>query len=309
MSKLLSIVAPVFNEEGNIHELCSRIRQSAETLQLPYEIILVDDCSRDASWQIICQEAKQSPFVRGIQFSRNMGEHIAVSAGLAESKGDLVVLMDSDLQDPPEAIPTLYAELQGGYDLVYAVRTQRQHSWCKRQTSALFWLVLRWLTGLSIPSDQATLRIMTGRFRDALCAFPERNRFIHGLSAVVGFRQKGVPVEHGKRMHGSSNYNVLRLLRLAGTGITALSVFPLYISFIFGIITAAVASLFAIHIVIQRLLFHSITEGWSSIMAAIMFMGGIQMMMIGVIGIYIGKNYIETKQRPLYFIANTTQHG
>lgn len=304
MNMLLSIVTPIYNESESLRELHWRL-QAVVSRQFPaHEIIFVDDRSADHSWEIIQSLCREDPHCRGIRLSKNMGEHIAVSAGLDEAKGDYVVLMDSDLQDQPEHIPLLFQKLQQGYDMVYALRKNRKHSFFKRGTSSLFWWFLRALSGLDIPRDQATLRIMTKRFRDALCALPEKNRFVYGLTCVIGFAQKGVEVEHGERRHGKSGYTFFRLVKLAATGITSLSTFPLLLSFYLGFLFAALASVFAFVIIVQKIFFHAITEGWASLITAIIFMGGTQMMMIGILGVYLGRNYIETKNRPLYFISD-----
>ena len=305
----LSVVVPVYNEELNLPELYQRLTKTLAPNFASYEIIFVDDCSRDGSWKMIADLAKQDTHVRGMRFSRNSGEHIAVSAGLDEARGEFVALTDGDLQDPPEAFPELFSTLQQGYDLVYAIRRNRQHRFLKRWTSSLFWKFLRVSTGLDIPRDQATQRIMTRRFRDALCALPERNRFVYGLSAVLGFPQKGVEVEHGKRMHGRSSYNVGRLLHLAVTAIVSLSTFPLKLAFYLGFLCSFLSIVFAVFIVVQRLFFDISMEGWASMMTAIFFMGGAQMMMTGIVGLYVGRTYIETKQRPLYFLSDRTDHG
>lgn len=300
----LSIVAPVFNEEKNLPELVRRL-DGAIGSQFPhYEIWLINDGSKDHSWQVIQELAAKNPKVHGLNLSRNMGEHIAVSAGLDQTKGDFVVLMDSDLQDAPEAIPEMYKELTQGYDLVYAIRRNRQHRFMKRFTSSLFWQFLRIFSGLDIPPDQATLRIMTRRFRDALCSLPEKNRFVYGLSSVIGFPQKGMEVEHGKRQHGRSSYNIPRLLGLAATGVTSLSTFPLKISFYVGFLLALCSGLYALSIIVQAILFRDVAAGWTSLITAVIFIGGTQMMMIGVLGVYLGRSYIEAKNRPLYFVSD-----
>jgi dolichol-phosphate mannosyltransferase len=306
MTPVLSIVVPVHNEAESLPELLRRIDASVRAGFPEYEVILVDDGSTDESWSVIRNAASHHSSVRGIRLSRNMGEHIAVSAGLDAASGERVVLMDADLQDLPEHIPVLAAELGHGYDMVYAIRKHRQHGVLKRWTSSFFWMLLRRLTGLDIPPDQATLRIMTKRFRDALVSLPESNRFIYGLTAVIGFPQKAVELEHGKRFAGRSNYNPMKLLLLAATGVTALSSFPLRLAFFVGLFLTATSSIFAVEILVQKLVFNSVSEGWTSLMVAIIFMGGVQMTMIGILGVYMGKNYMESKHRPLYFISDRT---
>lgn len=303
----LSVIVPVFNEEGSLVDLHQRLTRTLSGAFASYEIILVDDASRDGTWDLVEDLARRDPHVKGVRFSRNMGEHIAVAAGLNEALGEHVAIMDGDLQDPPESIPVLQERIREGYDLVYAVRRNPQHGILKQWTSSMFWLLLQWFTRLEIPQHQATLRVMTRRFRDALCALPERDRFAYGygLSALVGFKQLGVEVEHGRRIHGRSSYNMVRRIQVAASAILSLSTFPLRLSFFLGLFFSGTAAACGLDILWLRFFSASAGTG-TAIVAAILFVGGIQMMMIGLVGLYVGRMYIQMKPYPPYFISQRT---
>jgi dolichol-phosphate mannosyltransferase len=215
--------------------------------------------------------------------------------------------MDGDLQDPPESIPMLRERVRDGVDLVYAVRRNPQHGLVKQWTSSLFWLFLQWFTRLEIPQHQATLRIMTRRFCDALCSLPERDRFAYGygLSALVGFKQLGVEVEHGKRVHGRSSYNMMRRIQVAASAILSLSTFPLQLSFFLGLILACAGAAACLDVLWLHF-FASAAVSGTALLAALLFLGGIQMMMIGLVGLYVGRMYIQMKPYPPYFISERT---
>ena len=305
----LTITIPIYNEEENIPELYGRLTAVMEGLCSSkgyspdsYEVIMVDDGSSDHSWQLIKGLHEKDRRVKGISFSRNFGHHIAISAGLDHARGEAVVLMDGDLQDPPEEIPKLYAKFQEGYDLVYGIRRERKDPVLKKATSFLFWWTLRRFSGVDIPRGQTMLRILSRRLVDVLRDMREYARFIHGMMAWAGFDVTTLEVVHSERKKGKSKYNIPRLFKLAFHGITSFSTVPLRLATYTGFLTSFVSFVVGLYIIYLKVFYDIPVIGYSSIIISIFFMGGIQLVVLGIFGEYLGRTYQEVQRRPLYII-------
>lgn len=307
-----SIIVPIYNEEENIPELYSRLTQvleklcEAEGISLgSFEIVMVDDGSRDRSWQLISDLHGIDPRVKGLSFSRNFGHHIAITAGLDHARGQAVVLMDGDLQDPPEEIPKLYAKLKEGYDLVYGVRMERRDNLFRKVSSYLFWKTIRHFSGFDIPENQSMLRIMTKQYLDSFRMITERNRFLAGLFAWTGFRQVSVAIEHSPRFAGKSKYNLWRMIKLTFNAITSFSFFPLQMAGLAGVVISLFSFLVGLLLIFKKIFSNIYIAGWTSTMVLILFMGGVQLVVLGLIGEYLGRVFSEVQQRPMYFVKES----
>lgn len=303
----ISAVIPVHNEELNIPELYARLTAVLEALCTAdgaapenFEIIMVDDGSRDSSWSKIETIHDRDPRLKGVRLARCFGHHIALTAGIDCARGAAVVLMDGDLQDIPEELPKLYARYKQGFDLVYALRQERQDSLIKRVNSTLFWWVINRMSGLRMPRNQTMMRVMSRRLVDAFKEMREYGRFIHGMMAWTGFDVSEVPVAHGRREHGKTKYSIYKQLRLAVYAITAFSITPLRVASILGLVTAVASFAAAVYLVALRFVVGYPVLGWASIIVSIFFVGGVQLLVLGIIGEYLGKTYQEVQRRPLY---------
>jgi glycosyltransferase involved in cell wall biosynthesis len=302
----ISIVVPVFNEEKNLPELHRRLAQVLPKLAGDsYEIIVVDDGSRDSSWAKICELSAADSHFKGIKFSRNFGHHIAVTAGMDYASGEAVVLMDGDLQDQPEEIPKLYAHFLKGFDVVFGIRRERKHTLLKIITSRLFILFINKITGSEVPINSHIFRIMNRKVVDNLNKFRERERFITGLISYLGFKQVGVEVVHGARYAGETKYSWFKLFKLALNTVTGFSYRPLQLASYLGTLFSVISFLAILYLIILRVLCKVTFPGWTSIMVLVLFMGGIQMLLLGILGEYVGRNYAESQRRPLYIIDDT----
>ncbi len=296
-----SVVIPVCNEEENLLELHKRLSSVLEKLG-SYEIIFVDDGSRDRSWVIIKELHEKDGRVRGVSFSRNFGHHIAITAGLDYARGKTIILMDGDLQDQPEEIPKLWEKLQAGYDLVYGIRKVKKDSLMKRLNSFLFWWFLNKLSGIEIPRNQTLLRIFDKKILNVLKDMRERARFIHGMIAWTGFRTAFLEVEHAPRQRGVSKYNMIKLFRLAFNAITSFSVVPLKLATYLGLVSAGVGICYAFYFLYKKIFLGIPVLGYASIIVAILFVGGVQLLILGIIGEYLGRVYQEVQARPIYIL-------
>ena len=297
----LSIVAPVYNEEHVLRKFYDRV--SAALQGAAYEILFLDDGSRDRSWEIIADLALRDARVRGLSFSRNFGHQAALTAGLEHASGKAVILIDADLQDPPELIPQMVKKWEEGHDVVYGVRSQRKgETFFKKATATLFYRLLRRTSPVDIPLEAGDFRLMSRKVVEALNQMPERVRFLRGLSSWVGFRQTGIAYERDERHAGVSKFPFFRMLRFASDGVTSFSIVPLQLASYLGLTATAVSLLIAIWTLLTHFLNHQVVRGWPSLMIGITFMGGVQLLMIGIIGEYIGRIYEEVKQRPFYLI-------
>ncbi len=306
----LSVVVPAHNESGNVQPLVAELTEAlvalAQAEHWPadaWEVIFVDDGSTDDTWALVEAAHAADPRVGGLKLSRGFGHHIAVTAGLDRASGKAVVVMDGDLQDSPSAIPALYERHRAGFDLVYTTRVDRQDPLLKRLNSRLFWWAMNRVSGLQMPPAQMMLRMMSRRFVDALVQMRESQRFVHGMMAWAGFRVTTVDVQHRARHSGRTNYNFMRQLRLALYAITSFSVTPLRVASIVGLATAVVSSSAGVALVVAKLIYGYPVEGWASIIISIYFLGGVQLLVLGIMGEYIGKTYKEVQRRPLYFVS------
>ncbi|GAB2459374.1 putative glycosyltransferase YkcC [Hymenobacter qilianensis] len=302
----LSIIVPIYNEESNIEALYKRLRSVIDPMAVQYEFIFINDGSRDRSLTLIHDLTASDPQVRYIDFSRNFGHQIAVTAGLDLAAGAAVVIIDADLQDPPELIPKLYQKLQEGYEVVYAKRRSRKgESAAKKFTARLFYRVLASITHISIPVDTGDFRIISRKVVNALKQMPEQNKFIRGQISWIGYRQTYLEYDRAERAGGATGYTYRKMIRLALDGITGFSDAPLKAATIGGFIVSGVAFLVMVYTLYARFITKDYEPGWSSLMVSILFMGGIQLIAIGIIGEYIARLSANVRQRPLYIISDT----
>jgi dolichol-phosphate mannosyltransferase len=299
-----SIVAPIYNEIENIPELYRRVKEVMSAMGGTWELLLVDDGSTDGSTEAIRALAMQDEHVRPILFARNFGHQIAITAGWDYARGDAVIIIDADLQDPPEVIPELIAKWKEGYQVVYAVRTEREgETWFKKVTAAAFYRLIYRITDVKIPVDSGDFRLMDRRVVNVLKTMRERHRFPRGMSAWVGFKQIGVPYKRAARFAGVTKYPFKKMLKLALNAITGFSYFPLQLATYFGFISAGIAALAIPLVIIMRLMGSHFFEGQATTLIAVLFLGGVQLISLGVLGEYVGRIYDEAKGRPLYVLS------
>ena len=298
-----SVVGPVYDEVETLRDFYDRVRAAMEAIGEPWELVLVDDGSTDGTSEIIRDLAFDDIRVRPVLFSRNFGHQIAVTAGLDFSRGQAVVIIDTDLQDPPELISELAEKWRAGYEVVYAVRTEREgESWFKRATASAFYRVINRITEVEIPPDAGDFRLLDRKVVNALKTMREHHRFPRAMTAWVGFRQIGIPYKRAARRAGETKYPFRKMLRLAINAITGFSYFPLQLATYFGFVSAALAIL-AIPIVIYiRLAGRAELSGQATTLIAVLFLGGVQLISLGILGEYIGRLYDEAKNRPLYIL-------
>jgi len=305
---LISVVIPVYKAEDCLHELYFRLRQSLEKISDDFEIILVEDCGGDRSWEIIEELARQDHRVKGIQFSRNFGQHYGITAGLDHCNGNWVVVMDCDLQDRPEEIPRLYAKAQEGYDVVLAKRGRRKDSLLKRFTSWLFYKLFSYLADIKYDAQVGNFRLLSRKVVQNFHFIREQLRFFGALVDWMGFPTASIEVEHDFRATGKSTYTFRKLWKLSTEAIIAYSDKPLRLSIKVGFLISMFAFLGGIYIFLHSLIYGSTIVGWSSLIVSLYFIGGIIIFNLGIIGIYLGKAFNETKCRPLYIIRNLTEN-
>ena len=302
----ISVVIPVYKAEGCLEELYRRLKISLETITSDFEIVLVEDCGGDQSWPMIVDLAKRDDRVKGIQFSRNFGQHYGITAGLDHCDGDWVVVMDCDLQDRPEEIPRLYSKAQEGYDVVLARRGKRNDPLAKRFTSWLFYKLFSYLADMDYDGETGNFRIVSRKVVDSFRSMRERLRFFGGLVAWMGFPSASIDVKHEARFSGQSSYTVSKLVKLAGDTIIAYSDKPLRLAIRFGFLISIFAFIFGLYVVYNALFFGSQIVGWSSVIASMYFLGGIIISILGILGVYLGETFDETKKRPLYIVNKST---
>ena len=305
----LSIVVPVFNEEAILDTLYARVVAVLERSGERFELVLVDDGSRDRSWEKMTAAATRDPRVVLVRLSRNFGHQVAISAGVDAARGEAVVLMDADLQDPPEVILEMIARWREGYDVVYGRRSRRLgESWFKRATAAAFYRVIRRLTSVDIPADTGDFRLMSRRVVDVLKRLEERNRFVRGLVAWIGWRQTAVEYERAVRLAGETKYPLRKMVRFAADAIVSFSIAPLRVATALGLVVSTLSFGYAVYAVLARIFDWDVVQGWASLMVAVLFLGGVQLISLGVIGEYVGRVYDEVKRRPLY-VAEVRREG
>ena len=305
MKKLISYVFPIYNEAGNIDLLYKTISKIVKTnKKYDFEFIFVNDGSKDSSLEKLVKIQQEDDRVSVIDFSRNYGHQIAVTAGLDNSKGDAVIIMDSDMQDPPAVSLELVSKWEEGFDVVYAQRRSRKDTFFKKLTANLFYRTLEKLSDISIPRNTGDFRLLDRKVVDELNKFKEHDRFLRGIVSYIGFKQIAVQFDREERYAGVTGYPLKKMLKFAADGITSFSTAPLRVIRQVGFITAGVSFLGAIYALVVKLFFPSVAvEGWAFIVISILFIGGIQIVMLGVLGSYIGRIYTEVKDRPLYGIA------
>ncbi|WP_024300662.1 glycosyltransferase family 2 protein [Methyloversatilis discipulorum] len=306
---VLSVVVPAYNEAGALASTLDMIARHLAALVPHYEIVVVDDGSRDATAQIAADCAQRLP-VTLVRFSRNFGKEAAISAGLQHARGDVVVCMDADGQHSADLLGTMLAHWREGWDMVYAVRADRAQQGLFNQIgSKLFYRMMNMGGRLDIPPNAGDFRLMDRRVVDALLALPERQRFMKGMYAWVGFRSIGIPYTPLPRAAGETTFNRLNLMRLAWTGLTSFSVLPLRMASLIGLLLSSIAFAYGLYIVVEKMLLGIDVPGWPTVVVSIMFFSGVQLLFIGVLGEYLARVYEEVKGRPPYVVAEIVRNG
>jgi polyisoprenyl-phosphate glycosyltransferase len=303
----ISVVLPVFNEEHGLAELHRRLSAALTSFGDSYELIFVNDGSRDGSWARILELSSGDPRVGAINFSRNFGHQIAITAGIEMSRGATVVVMDSDLQDPPELIPALYAKHIEGFDVVYAMRRTREgETWFKHVTAKVFYRLIRRMATVDIPADTGDFRLMSRRVVNDLKRLEERHRFVRGLVTWVGYNQTALLYDRAARSEGTTKYPLTKMIRFALDGFTGFSSQPLRLATFTGIFFAFASLALMVGLTVYKLAGgEGLVTGWTSLVVAVLFLGGVQLLAIGILGEYIGRIYEEVKRRPLYLVRDS----
>ncbi len=304
--KLLSVIIPFFNEQAVIAECHKRIQQTLDKLDMETEILYVNDGSIDNSLSILVDLITHDPRIKIIDLSRNFGKEIAMTAGLDKAIGDAVIVIDADLQDPPELMIDMVAAWHEGFDVVYAKRTERKgESFAKKATAKLFYKIINKISDCNIPENVGDFRLMSRQAVDALNQVRERKRFMKGLFAWIGFPQKAIEYSRDPRFAGETNWNYRKLTTFAIEGISAFTQEPLRLATYAGFITALTAFILGAYFLVKTLIFGEVVQGFTTLITVILFFSGVQLLSIGILGEYIGHMFIESKQRPLYFIKQT----
>ncbi len=302
----ISLLIPCFNEEDNLNELTIRLNNSLHEVTSSFEILLINDGSTDATLKKIKELAGQNSNVKYISFSRNFGHQIAVSAGLDHCRGQSVVIMDGDLQDPPELIPEMYKKYKEGYDVVYAKRTRRNgESWFKKSTAKLFYRILQRFTSFNIPLDAGDFRLIDRKVVEMLRLMPEQNKFLRGQIAWMGFRQTYVEFERDARRHGKTGYPLKKMIDFALDGITSLSHRPLRLVTQAGFMVSFLSFLILLYALGSHFILERTITGWTSLIITVAFLGGVQLLSIGIIGEYISRINKNVLNRPLYIVEES----
>lgn len=297
-----SIIIPIYNESGNIPLLYDRLDPIVKSFDGPTEVIFVNDGSEDNSIELLNDLRKQDPTYKVIVFSRNFGHQTAITAGLDYSSGDAVMVMDGDLQDPPEVLPNLIAKWSEGFDVVYAIRKLRKEGFLKKVAYKSFYYILNSISEVKIPIDSGDFGLMDKKVVDRLKKMPERNRFVRGIRSWVGYRQTGLQYERESRHSGKPKYTFPKLMKLAADGFISFSNVPLRIMVYIGSFVSLIAFIGVIITLHKRLFTTNHPEGYTTILVSMLFIGGIQLLGIGLLGEYLGRIYDEVKQRPKYII-------
>lgn len=304
---LISVVIPVYGCKGCLIELCTRIVQTIESIPAQPEIILVNDASPDLPWETIKQLSTEDDRIKGIDLARNFGQHHAITAGLDYTNGDWVVVMDCDLQDHPEEIANLYKKALEGYEVVFANRTKRKDSWIKRKSSQLFYRTYDFFTGWNSDHTTANFSISAKMVVEAFRTMREQNRFFPLFVQWMGYKTGSIAVQHNARKEGETSYNIKRMIQLGTDAIIAQSNKPLRLSIQFGFLISLISFLFGVYFFARYFFLDVPVQGWTSVIVSIYFIGGLIFFNIGVLGLYIGKVFNETKARPLYLVRETTE--
>lgn len=301
----LSVVVPLFNEEDNVNALFDRIHKVLGEMDLTTELILVNDGSKDKTLAKVFIIAQQHKWVKYIDFSRNFGHQLAIFAGIERANGQYIVVMDGDGQDPPECIPELYEKALSGYEVVYAKRRKRKgENFMKKFTAKVFYRILARITQIEIPVDTGDFRIIHRKIRDILVTMPEQHKYIRGQISWIGFNQTFIEYDRDERMHGETKFTYKKMMRFALDGISSFSTWPLKVATITGFVVSGASFLLILYSLYQK--FFGYTErGWTSMQISILFLGGIQLIGIGILGEYLGRVSDNVKNRPHYIIRNT----
>jgi polyisoprenyl-phosphate glycosyltransferase len=303
---MISIIVPIYNEEKNIFLLYNRLRSVLDQLKESFELIFINDGSQDKSLMLIKTLAEQDERVKFINFSRNFGHQVAVSAGLDYTQGKAVVIIDADLQDPPELIIDMYQKMKDGFDVVYAKRKKREgESFLKLFTAKVFYRLLAKITSVQIPIDTGDFRIISSKVVSVLRKMPERNKYLRGQISWVGFPQTYIEYNRSERANGKTGYTYRKMVRFALDGITSFSSFPLKVASILGFIVSGIAFIVMLYAIYAHFFSKATVEGWTSLIISILFLGGIQLISIGIIGEYISRINTDVRNRPLYIVSET----
>ncbi|MCB2194626.1 MAG: glycosyltransferase family 2 protein [Bacteroidetes bacterium] len=299
----ISIIVPIYNEKNNLPELYKRLVESASKVSKNYEILFVNDGSKDESCEIIKTYATKNANIRYINFSRNFGHQIAISAGIDKCNGNAIVIIDGDLQDPPELIPELYKKYKEGYNVVYAKRKSRKgEGFLKKTTAKFFYRILSKITSINIPLDTGDFRLFDDKILKHLRLMPEKHKFIRGQISWLGFKQTFIEYDRDSRKHGETKFTYKKMVNFAIDGITSFSSFPLKIVTLLGFIVSVIALIIIIYALYSKFVLDRVITGWTSLIISTMFIGGVQLLSIGIIGEYISRINSEVKNRPLYII-------
>ena len=308
MKTTYSIIVPIFNEKDSLPELQRRVKEVMDSMNEPWELILVDDGSMDGSTDIIRNLAQKDKNIRPIIFARNFGHQVAITAGWDYARGDAVIIIDADLQDPPELILEMAKKWKEGYEVVYAVRTEREgESWFKLWTASIFYRLIHRITDVKIPLDTGDFRLMDRKVVNVLKQMRERHRFPRGMSAWVGFKQVGVEYKRAARVAGETKYPFRKMFRLAINAVTSFSYFPLQVATFFGFGSAGIAILAIPPVIYLRVTGSQAFFGQATTLIAVLFLGGVQLISLGILGEYIGRLYDEVKGRPLYIVREAPE--
>ena len=299
-----SVVAPVYNEIGCVEEFYNQVSRVMSSLKSTWELILVDDGSTDGSTDMILKLAEKDDHVKPVIFARNFGHQIAVTAGLDYARGEAVLIIDADLQDPPEVMLDLIAKWKEGYEVVYAVRRKREgESWFKLVTASAFYRLIYRITDVKIPLDTGDFRLLDRKVVNVLCDMRERHRFLRGMAAWVGYRQIGVEYDRKERFAGKTKYPFSKMLKLALNAITGFSYFPLQLATYLGFVCAGISIVAIPVVIVLRLSNQAALLGQATTLIMVLFLGGVQLITLGILGEYIGRIYDEVKGRPLYIVS------
>lgn len=306
----ISLIVPLYNEEKVFHLLVQRLDALIQTSPVPFEIVMVNDGSRDKTPELMRQQALKSPHYTAVFLSRNYGHQVAVSAGMSHARGtEAVMIIDGDLQDPPELMLKFYDKIKEGYEVVYAIRKKRKENFIKRSMYWLFYRILKRLSEIEIPLDSGDFSMLSRRVCDILVAMPERSRFLRGMRTWVGFRQIGVEYERDKRVAGDSKYTLKALFKLAYDGIFNFSYVPLKLITSLGLYTILISLVYITYVLIKKLLGYELPSGFTTLIMAITLFSGVQLISLGVIGEYLARIYLQVKNRPLFLVDNVIQNG
>ena len=306
----LSVVVPCYNETGVLAELYDRVTKAATAaVGDSYEFVLVDDGSRDATWGAIASLAATDPHVLGVRLSRNYGQQLALSAGLRECSGELIFIIDADMQDPPELLPDMMKVIDQGADVVYGQRVSRgEEPWLRKAGAKVFYTLIEYLSDRSIPPNVSDFRLMRRRVLDVLNEMPEQHRFVRGMISWIGFDQRPLPFHRSARASGNTRYSITRLTSLAVDAITSFSIRPLRLAILMALLSLPLSLIMVVYIIGSWVLGFSVA-GWASVMTAVVVLGTAQLTILGIIGEYLGRLYMGAKNRPLYVVSEVKRHG